>query len=47
METDKSSIDWPSTEEGFVAKILAKEGDSIKIGDPVIILVDSKVRKQC
>ena len=45
VETDKSNIDWPSTDEGYVAKILFKEGDNVKVGDPVIVLVDSPVFK--
>ncbi|MEN2498156.1 MAG: pyruvate dehydrogenase complex dihydrolipoamide acetyltransferase component (E2) [Marteilia pararefringens] len=38
VETDKSTMDWESSEQGFVAKILADISLDLNIGDPVLIL---------
>ena len=38
VETDKSVMDWESTERGVVARILKEAGATVKIGEPVVIL---------
>ena len=38
VETDKSTIDWESTDNGFVAKILEDNSKDIKVGRPVLVL---------
>jgi len=42
VETDKSVMDWESTETGVIAKFLAKENEIIEIGKPVIVLAESE-----
>lgn len=41
IETDKATIEVPSTHDGIVKKLLIKSGDKIKVGQTVIILDDS------
>ena len=36
LESDKSSVEVPSTEEGEVLKILVKVGDKVSKGDKLI-----------
>src|SRR3990172_1013723 len=43
IETDKATIEVPSTQGGVVQKILIKVGDKIKVGQPVLLLEDSNV----
>jgi pyruvate dehydrogenase E2 component (dihydrolipoamide acetyltransferase) len=40
VETDKATLEMESSAEGFVKKILVKTGETIPVGDPVIILGD-------
>ena len=42
VETDKSVIDWESTESGFIAKLFAKVDTPIPVGAPVALVVKSK-----
>lgn len=41
IETDKATIEVPSTNEGVVDKILIKAGEKIKVGQTVLFLSDS------
>jgi pyruvate dehydrogenase E2 component (dihydrolipoamide acetyltransferase) len=41
IETDKATIEVPSTNEGVVSKILIKPGDKIKVGQTVLFIEDS------
>jgi pyruvate dehydrogenase E2 component (dihydrolipoamide acetyltransferase) len=41
IETDKATIEVPSTESGIVQKILIKTGDKIKVGQTVFMIEDS------
>jgi pyruvate dehydrogenase E2 component (dihydrolipoamide acetyltransferase) len=41
IETDKATIEVPSTENGIVQKILIKAGDKIKVGQTVLLIEDS------
>lgn len=41
IETDKATIEVPSSLEGIVTEVLVKEGDSVKVGQ-TIVKVDSK-----
>jgi pyruvate dehydrogenase E2 component (dihydrolipoamide acetyltransferase) len=43
IETDKATIEVPSTHGGIVQKILIKVGDKIKVGQPVLLIEDSAV----
>ncbi|MGB1581800.1 MAG: biotin/lipoyl-containing protein, partial [Nevskiales bacterium] len=38
LESDKATMDVPSTEAGTVAEIKVKEGDEVKEGDLIVIL---------
>jgi len=42
LETDKASMDLPSSAAGTVKEILVKEGDSINVGQAVLSLEDEK-----
>jgi len=41
IETDKATIEVPSTQEGIIQKILIKTGDKIKVGQTVLLIEDS------
>jgi pyruvate dehydrogenase E2 component (dihydrolipoamide acetyltransferase) len=41
IETDKATIEVPSTESGIIQKILIKAGDKIKVGQAVLLIEDS------
>ena len=41
IETDKATIEVPSTESGLIQKILIKTGDKIKVGQTVLMIEDS------
>ncbi|MCH2129987.1 MAG: biotin/lipoyl-binding protein, partial [Pirellulaceae bacterium] len=38
LETDKATVDVPSTHAGTVTKILVKAGQTVAIGDPILSL---------
>ena len=38
LESDKSSVEVPSTEEGLVEKINVKVGDKVSKGDSILII---------
>jgi len=43
VQTDKATVDFESTEEGYIAKILKPEGTTdIEVGTPIAILVQKK-----
>ena len=43
ISTDKSTLDFTTQEEGFVAKILMPEGsENVNIGEPIAIVVENK-----
>ena len=42
LESDKSSVEVPSTHEGIVEKVNVKIGDKVSKGDILIILVNSE-----
>ena len=37
LESDKSSVEVPSTEEGIIEKLIVKVGDKVSKGDPIAI----------
>ena len=41
VETDKATVSYDATEEGFIAKILVGTGE-IKVGQPIMITVEEK-----
>ena len=41
IETDKATIEVPSTQDGIVQKVLIKAGEKIKVGQTVMILEES------
>ena len=43
VETDKATVDFEATDDGFVAKILVEEGAAdIDIGTPILIVVEEE-----
>ena len=43
VETDKATVDFEATDDGFVAKILVEEGTAdIDIGTPILIVVEEE-----
>ena len=46
LESDKSSVEVPSTEEGEVSKILVKVGDKVSKGDKLIEIQSAFEKKQ-
>ena len=45
LESDKSSVEVPSTEEGEVLKILVKIGDKVSKGDKLIEIQSASEKK--
>lgn len=41
IETDKATVDFQIQEEGVIAKILVPEGGEAKVGQPILVVVDS------
>jgi pyruvate dehydrogenase E2 component (dihydrolipoamide acetyltransferase) len=41
VETDKATVSFDATEEGYIAKILINTGD-IKVGDPILVTVEDQ-----
>ena len=46
IETDKATIEVPSTHEGIIKKILINTGDKIKVGQTVVLLEDTTESSQ-
>lgn len=46
IETDKATIEVPSTNEGIIKKILINAGDKIKVGQTVVLLEDTTESSQ-
>jgi pyruvate dehydrogenase E2 component (dihydrolipoamide acetyltransferase) len=42
VETDKATMEYESPEDGFIAKILTREGDLAKVNELVAIISDNK-----
>ncbi len=42
VETDKATMEYESPEDGFIARILSKEGDTAKVNQLVAIISDEK-----
>ena len=42
VETDKATMEYESPEDGFIAKILTREGDIAKVNELVAIISDNK-----
>ncbi|MBK6265586.1 2-oxo acid dehydrogenase subunit E2 [Marivirga sp. S37H4] len=42
VETDKASVEVPSSDSGKVKEIKVKDGDEVKVGDVLLILEDSE-----
>ena len=40
IETDKAVVGFETQEDGYIAKILMKEGETGEIGQPVAVVVD-------
>lgn len=38
VETDKATMDYESLQEGTLLKVLAEEGASVRVGDPIAVL---------
>src|SRR5262245_14634544 len=38
VETDKANMDFPLEDEGVLLKLLVREGQTVKLGEPVAIL---------
>jgi pyruvate dehydrogenase E2 component (dihydrolipoamide acetyltransferase) len=38
VETDKASMDYEATDDGFLLEMLVKDGDKVKVGDPIAII---------
>ncbi|HNF99141.1 MAG TPA: dihydrolipoamide acetyltransferase, partial [Pseudomonadota bacterium] len=38
VETDKANMDFPLEDEGYLLKILAAPGQTVKLGAPVAVL---------
>lgn len=45
IETDKASVEVPSSHSGTVKEIKVKEGEEVKVGDVVLILEEDKKEK--
>ena len=45
LESDKSSVEVPSTEEGEVLKILVKVGDKVSKGDKLVEIQSASEKK--
>ena len=45
LESDKSSVEVPSTEEGDVLKILVKVGDKVSKGDKLVEIQSTSEKK--
>ena len=45
LESDKSSVEGPSTEEGDVLKILVKVGDKVSKGDKLVEIQSASEKK--
>lgn len=46
IETDKATIEVPSTQNGTVQRILIKAGDKIKVGQAVLLIEDSSAMQE-
>jgi len=46
IETDKATIEVPSTVEGVITEVLVKEGDNIKVGKAIVKVDDSGEKKE-
>ena len=46
LESDKSSVEVPSTEEGDVLKILVKVGDKVSKGDKLVEIQSASEKKE-
>jgi len=42
VETDKATMEYESPEDGYIAKILTREGDIAKVNELVAIISDNK-----
>jgi pyruvate dehydrogenase E2 component (dihydrolipoamide acetyltransferase) len=42
IATDKATLEYNALEEGFLRKILAKEGETVKVNDPIAIFTETK-----
>jgi pyruvate/2-oxoglutarate dehydrogenase complex dihydrolipoamide acyltransferase (E2) component len=45
VETDKSTMDVESVDAGFVCSILAKEGETVRVGQEIAVIADT--REEC
>ena len=45
IETDKSTMDVESVDAGFLCKVLAPEGQVVKVGDEIARIADT--REEC
>lgn len=46
VETEKASVEVPSSDGGKVKEIKVKEGDEVKVGDVILILEEEKEEKE-
>ena len=46
IETDKATIEVPSTVEGVITEVLVKEGDNIQVGKAIVKVDDSSEKKE-
>src|SRR5438132_9825242 len=46
LETDKATIEVPSSAEGIVKEIKVKQGDKVKVGQTIFVIDDSSAGAQ-
>lgn len=42
VETDKTTVPFEMLDKGFIAKILVNDNESVKVGEPVVVIVTKK-----
>ena len=45
LESDKSSVEVPSTHDGIIEKIIVKVGDKVNQGDPILDLISENKKE--
>mmetsp|Transcript_16942 Transcript_16942/g.22014 ORF Transcript_16942/g.22014 Transcript_16942/m.22014 type:complete len:502 (+) Transcript_16942:118-1623(+) len=42
VETDKATVDFEAQDEGVIAKIIVQPGTEVKVGDPIMVVVEDE-----
>ena len=42
IQTDKASIDFVTEDDGFAARLFVADGEEVKVGDPVFLMVEEE-----